>query len=100
MTSFPPAPSAWERVDPKDAGFDPAALKAAVAHAVASETEWPESLHAATARGVFEPPPWNEPLGPFKDRGHVNGLHLKVGKVVAQWGTPARDALTFRHPKK
>src|SRR3546814_10790904 len=61
MTSFPPAPSAWERVDPKDAGFDPAGLRAAVAHAVASETEWPESLHDATARGVFEPPPWNEP---------------------------------------
>src|SRR3546814_12635989 len=82
MTSFPPAPSAWERVDPKDAGFDPAALKAAVAHAVASETEWPESLHDATARGVFEPPPWNEPLGPFKDRGHVNGLILKGGQVA------------------
>lgn len=95
MSYFPPAPAQWERIDPKDAGFDPAKLEAAIAHAVANETEWPEALHDATARGVFEPPPWNEPLGPFKNRGHVNGLILKGGRVVAEWGTTERVDMTF-----
>ncbi|MFN4088733.1 MAG: serine hydrolase domain-containing protein [Alphaproteobacteria bacterium] len=95
MAYVPPAPSTWERADPKAAGFDPGALAAAVDFAIASETEWPLDLADATARGVFEPPPWNEALGPFKHRGHVNGLILKGGRIVAEWGTTERVDMTF-----
>ena len=95
MTYFPPGASQWAQAEASDAGFDPAALRAAVDHAVGNETKWPEDLHDATARGVFEPPPWNEPLGPFKNRGHVNGLIARGGKIVAEWGTTDRVDMTF-----
>jgi len=51
--------SAWERVKPIAAGFDPGKLEAAVALAVARESCWPRTFYYPDGRyvGIVE---WNE----------------------------------------
>ena len=40
-------------------------------------------------------PPWNETLGPVRPRGGPNGLVLRGGQIVAEWGDTSRVDLTF-----
>ena len=42
-----------------------------------------------------ERPPWNETLGPVRPRGGPNGLLLRGGLVVAEWGDTTRVDMTF-----
>ena len=42
-----------------------------------------------------ERPPWNETLGPVRPRGGPNGLLLRGGEIVAEWGDTARADMTF-----
>ena len=42
-----------------------------------------------------EAPPWNETLGPVRPRGGPNGLVLRGGRIVAEWGDTAQVDLTF-----
>ena len=67
----------------------------AVAFALAHETPWPRDIEAHLRAGAFEPPPWNEILGPVAPRGAPNGLLLRGGKQVAAWGDVARADMTF-----
>lgn len=99
---FVPAsePSAWERVAPDDAGVDAAKLKAAVDHAVASESPWPRSLYYPDGRYVGtvewnEKGPWGEIVGPVAPRGGPAGVIVKGGRIVAEWGEIARADMTF-----
>ena len=43
-------------------------------------------------------PPWNEALGPVRPRGGPNGLVLRGGRIVAEWGdtAPGRPDLQRR----
>ena len=93
-------PSAWERVAPADAGFDPAKLQAAVDHALASESPWPKSLYYPDGRYVGtvewnEKGPWGEIVGPVIPRGGPAGVILKGGRIAAEWGEIARADMTF-----
>ena len=45
--------------------------------------------------GHFEPAPANEVLGPSLARGPTNGLILRHGAVVAEWGDPLQIDVTF-----
>ena len=94
-TYFPAAGSDWERQEPEAAGFDSAALQAAVDHAVANETGWDRDIMKVLTEGHFEPPPYNEILGPVRERGGPNGLILKGGRIVAEWGDTNRADMTF-----
>ncbi len=42
-----------------------------------------------------ERPPWNETLGPVRPRGGPNGLLLRHGLIVAEWGDTMRADMTF-----
>ena len=90
---FPP-PGEWARRAPSAVGMDSAAVAAAVAFAQASEIGWSltmeEQLRANTARE-----PYPEILGPFKDRGRQNGMIIRHGYVVAEWGDTRRVDMTF-----
>ncbi|WP_375458985.1 serine hydrolase domain-containing protein [uncultured Enterovirga sp.] len=91
----PPAGQDWRQMAPDAAGFDPAALSEAAHLAETAETPWPIDLEAKIAGGFFEPPPWNEILGPVAPRGAPNGLLLKGGAIVARWGDTQRVDMTF-----
>ena len=83
------------RRDPAEAGFEPAALAAATEFAAAHEIPWPRDLRSLLESGHFEPAPANEVLGPLPPRGPTNGLILRHGAVVAEWGDPLQVDVTF-----
>ncbi len=92
-----PTQSDWQTIDATDAGMDGEKLSAAVAFAETAETPWPRDLSKGLAAGTAtrEPPPWNEVLGPTRDRGGPNGLILRGGRIVAEWGDTQRVDMTF-----
>jgi len=89
----------WPAIDPAAVGFDPEKLAEAVALAEASETQWPRDMYI---NGIFvgsahvdDKPPYNQPMGPVFARGGANGLILRHGKLVAEWGDTNRADMTF-----
>ena len=92
-----PTRDEWETVDAADAEMDAESLADAVAFAESAETSWPRDLSRGLAAGTAtrEPPPWNKVLGPTKDRGGPNGLILRGGRIVAEWGDTRRVDMTF-----
>lgn len=98
--SPPPAGQDWAGVSPAEAGFDAAALAAAIAFAKANESPWPRSLYYPDGAYVGnvewnETGPWSEIVGRVAERGGPAGLILKGGRLVAQWGDTNRTDMTF-----
>jgi CubicO group peptidase (beta-lactamase class C family) len=80
---WPPA-GAWERRDPKAAGFDPERLQAAIAFAEQHPTDWPKDF--STQEAMF-----GKLLGPIpKDRAGTNGVIVRHGYLVATFGEVER----------
>ena len=82
-------------VPPEAEGFDAARLEAAMAFAREHETPWSRDLASVMASNYFEPPPWNEILGPVRPRGPPNGLITRHGRLVARWGDTRQVDMTF-----
>ena len=95
MTYFPSPHPEWQRRNPAEAGLDPAGIAAAARHAAVHETPWSRDLAHMVATDFGEAPPWNETLGPVRPRGAPNGLVLRGGCIVAEWGDTAQVDLTF-----
>jgi hypothetical protein len=96
MTYFPPPhPAPWRRATPGETGLDPDGVAAAARHAGEHETPWSRDLGRMVAGDFEERPPWNETLGPVRPRGGPNGLLLRNGLVVAEWGDTTRVDMTF-----
>src|SRR5690349_12252536 len=95
MTYFPPPHPEWQRQDPLEAGLDPAGIAAAARYAAEHETKWSRDLAHMVATDFEEHPPWNETLGPVRPRGGPNGLVLRAGQIVAEWGDTTRVDMTF-----
>lgn len=78
------------------AGFDLAALAAAVAFARAHESTMNRDIGQALADGHFgEPWPIGQTIGPVKDRQDPSGLILRHGQLVTSWGDIDRVDMTF-----
>ena len=99
MNYFPGKDDEWEKIDPLSAGFDPSLLEDAVAFASACETDWSEDIVTSLARKMAEPPPYNEIIGPIRPRGGSNGVILRGGRIVAEWGDTRRVDMTFSASK-
>jgi CubicO group peptidase (beta-lactamase class C family) len=85
----------WQAREPGQSGMDAAKLQAAVAFAVASENPASKdlSIDLATTFGAREP--FDTPIGPVAPRGGLNGLIIRNGYVVAEWGETSRADMTF-----
>ena len=90
-----PDPHDWQRRTPQQLGVDPAALDEAIRFAQANENPAPKDLAVAHAQGIGANEPYDTPIGPFKERGALNGVIIRNGFVVADWGEPARVDMTF-----
>ena len=99
MTYFPEKDPDWEKIDPETAGFDPIKLQTAVDFAVAGETDWSRDIETPLLQKMAEPPPYNEIIGPLKERGGNNGLIVRGGRIVAEWGDTRRVDMTFSASK-
>ena len=76
----PPPGSQWARSDPAAAGFDPVKLEAALDFARTHETQRPRDF--SDQQRIF-----GTPLGPLPaSRGGTNGLILRGGAIVAEFG--------------
>jgi len=91
----PPHPADWERAAPDTADLDPGELGVAARHAAEHETPWSRDLAQMVESDFGEEPPWNEALGPVWPRGGPNGLVLRDGRIVAEWGDTSQRDLTF-----
>ncbi|MPZ18037.1 MAG: serine hydrolase [Luteitalea sp.] len=74
--------------------MDKAALDRAVAYAVAHENPGPKDL-ALDRAVLFGEEPFDEAVGPLGERAALNGLVVRHGAIVAEWGDTARADLTF-----
>ena len=97
MTYFPPSDDQlfWARVTSAEAKLDLEALTAAVRHAAERETRWARDLSVMVTSDFQERSPWNETLGPVRSRGGPNGLLLRGGRIIAEWGDTNRADMTF-----
>ena len=89
----------WHSRRPAELGLDPAALDDAVAYAISHETPWATDLAAVIREQHQDEGPFAETIGPIKDRGGPNGLVLRHGYVVAEWGDTDRVDMTFSASK-
>ena len=84
----------WQKRAPDQAGFDKAKLDAAIAFAVASENPATKDL-ATDLATTFGREPFDTPIGPTKPRGGLNGIIVRNGYIVAEWGETERVDMTF-----
>ena len=89
-----------QAVDAASAGFDPAGLDAAIAFHRAHETDWPRSMYRPDGQyigtaAIGDRPEFAAVIGPVRPRGEPNGLILRGGRLVAEWGDTSRPDMTF-----
>ena len=91
---YPPTGESWQHLSPAAAGMDSVALSGTVAFAEASEINWSLDMQEQLAKNNAREP-FPDVLGPFKNRGRQNGIILRHGYIVAEWGDTRRVDMTF-----
>ncbi len=95
----PPSGAPWPEAMADEAGMNWMWLEEAARFATENETPWPRDLRLHLESGFFEPPPFNEILGPIRPRGEPNGLVLRGGRKVVSWGDTEQVDFTFSAAK-
>jgi CubicO group peptidase (beta-lactamase class C family) len=90
---FPPR-GEWEKRNPEDVGMDSGTVNEAITLAVASENPATKDLAMSLAVS-FGREPFGNVIGPTKPRGALNGLIIRNGYVIADWGETNRVDMTF-----
>jgi CubicO group peptidase (beta-lactamase class C family) len=98
-TYFPGPDERWERRAPERVGMDPDLLAAAVEFTTRHETPWSRDLHAVLSDNNRGEGPPGAIIGPVRPRGGVNGLVLRHGYIVAEWGETRRVDMIFSAAK-
>jgi CubicO group peptidase (beta-lactamase class C family) len=91
---FPPR-GEWERRKPEEVGMDAARLQQAADFALANENRATKDLALDLELTFGMREPLFKIIGPTKPRGGMNGLVIRKGHVVAEWGDTARSDMTF-----
>jgi CubicO group peptidase (beta-lactamase class C family) len=90
----PPPGDSWATQTPDREGFDQPKLKAAIDFAIANEPKYsPELAKVADIRDLrisiplqFAEEPFSGPIGPLAPRAPANGIVIRHGYIVAEWG--------------
>lgn len=96
--SYCPPPDAWQAQSPAALGLSAEGVEAAIEYHEAHESAWRRDFLTAAGRyiGVADEPEGpDDVLGPVRPRGGPNGLILRAGVIVAEWGDTARADMTF-----
>ncbi len=91
---YPGAGDDWEKRTPEEMGFDPAGVRKAIDFALSHESSMPQDP-GQYLRERFEGQAYQEIVGPTKERGGVNGVLVRDGYIVAEWGDTRRVDMTF-----
>src|SRR5512132_2087454 len=95
---YEPTTDDWQSRTPDELGMNAGGLDEAVAYQRAHETRWRPDFTTREGRyiGVAdEPPAPDDVLGPVRPRGGPNGVILRGGHIVAEWGDTSRADMTF-----
>jgi CubicO group peptidase (beta-lactamase class C family) len=95
---YAPSSHDWQARPPGELDHDGDGLADAIAYHRAHETPWRPDFLTASGRyiGVAdEPPAADDVLGPVQPRGGPNGVILRRGSIVAEWGDTSRVDMTF-----
>ena len=84
----------WERRAPAAAGFDAAALEAAIRYAQQNEAPWERDVFKQIQKDVANEP-YPAILGETRERGGPAGMIVRHGYLVAQWGDIDRVDMSF-----
>jgi CubicO group peptidase (beta-lactamase class C family) len=95
--AYVPPAAHWEVRAPAAVGMRADALQAAIAWHRAHESPWRRDFVTPQGRyiGVADEPPDSEPLGPVRPRQDVNGVVIRHGYLVAEWGDTQRVDMSF-----
>ncbi len=86
---YPAAGEGWQRKRPEDVGMDPALLAQAIEYAKSEETRRPRDF--SDQETIF-----GRLLGPIpKERGGTNGIVIRHGYIVAEFGDTSRAEPTY-----
>ena len=86
----------WTRKKPEDVGMDPHMVEEAISFANEHETKaWPTDIGKQLIAHNKKRCDDGETLGPTKPRTGVNGVILRHGYIVAEWGDTKRADMTF-----
>ncbi len=91
---FPGTWGDWETRGPTELGFNEEKLQAAVEFAIESENRGSRDLAEEIRRSFGREPDFSI-IGPTKERGAANGLIIRNGYIVAEWGDTRRVDMTF-----
>ena len=81
--------------DPGAVGVDKAKLDEAIAFAIAHENPETKDLAVAIPHQFRAEAPYNALIGPTQPRAGSNGLIIRRGSVIGQWGDTGRADMTF-----
>jgi CubicO group peptidase (beta-lactamase class C family) len=95
QTRYYPDRFDWQRRQPAQVGMDAASIDAAIKFAIANENPEPKDLLLAHAQRLGGSEPFDTPIGPMKPRAALNGLIVRNGYVVAEWGETRAVDMTF-----
>ena len=91
---FPPRGD-WQRREPAAVGMDKAKLAEAIAYHEANQNPNTKDLAADIVNTFRNEAPYNNLIGPTQERTGANGIVIRRGAVVAEWGDTARADMTF-----
>jgi CubicO group peptidase (beta-lactamase class C family) len=91
---YVPSATSWATRRPSEVALDSAKLAAAVVYAQGADNGWPTDLNEEI-KVITAKEPYPEILGPVKDRAPTNGLILRHGYIVAEWGNTHQVDMTF-----
>ena len=85
----------WETREPSALGMDAALLQEAIDFAVANENPANHDLALNHELSSFGREPFGRRIGPTTVRAPLNGLVVKNGYIVAEWGETKKVDMTF-----
>jgi CubicO group peptidase (beta-lactamase class C family) len=91
---FPPRHD-WERRKPEEVGLDAKRIEQAIAFVQTQDNPAPRDLAVAHATSFGRNEPYDNLIGPTKERAPLNGLIIKNGYLVADWGSTRQVDMTF-----
>jgi hypothetical protein len=93
ITYFPERGN-WQRRTPQQVGLDAERLQDAIRFAIANENPRPKDQALALAQGIGATEPFDALIGPTRERAALNGVIIRGGYVVAEWGDTNRVDMT------
>jgi CubicO group peptidase (beta-lactamase class C family) len=85
----------WQKRTPEEMGMSSSLLKEAIDFAITNESKAPKDLALDHELSAFGREPYAELIGPTTVRAPMNGLVIRGGYVVAEWGETNKVDMTF-----